>query len=522
MKKIMRLVGVQLLALLGDTLKIGNKKNNAKVIYGGIALFILLLGGVSFLYSFGIGFALKAFGSIHIMPAMLMAASSLIATMTTVLKVRGTIFGFKDYDMVMALPVKASGIATSRLILLYILNILFVCLVMIPGLLAYGILEKPGVLFYVIGLLTTFCIPLIPIVIASFLGTLIAYIASKFRYSNFVSIIISIVFLLGIIIVPNTIRGTEEDLANFGNQMVEQVNRIYPLSQIYTKALINYDILALLLFIGISIVAFLLYSYVIGKIFKKINTIIMTGKFKTNFKMKELKQSSPLKALYNKELKRYFSTNVYLLNTGFGIILLTLGTIALLFVDIQTIFSDTPDISEYIGGVLPLIIGFFISTSCTTMASISLEGKNLWVLKSLPVDAKNIFHAKLALNLTILVPVVLDSLLISMLLNIGLLNGFITVIVTTLFAIFIAIVGLVANLLFPNFNWTSEVNIIKQSTATFLSVFGGIIILGAFFVMYVIMQSALAYVIIIPLLGGVSFALYHLLMTWGVKRFQSF
>ena len=43
-------------------------------------------------------------------------------------------------------------------------------MVMIPMMLAYGILARPDWLFYVFGLISVLLIPLIPIVIASILG----------------------------------------------------------------------------------------------------------------------------------------------------------------------------------------------------------------------------------------------------------------------------------------------------------------------------------------------------------------
>ena len=100
----------------------------------------------------------------------------------------------------------------------------------------------------------------------------------------------------------------------------DQVNSIYPLSSFYTKAVCDADFLALSIFLGISLLSFLLYSLMIGKVFKKINSSLMAGSYRVNYQMGELKQSSPLKALYKKELKRYFSSALYVLNTGFGIV----------------------------------------------------------------------------------------------------------------------------------------------------------------------------------------------------------
>ena len=43
--------------------------------------------------------------------------------------------------------------------------------------------------------------------------------------------------------------------------------------------------------------------------------------------MQSLEISSPFMALYRKELKRYFSSTIYVMNTGFGVVLLLIATV---------------------------------------------------------------------------------------------------------------------------------------------------------------------------------------------------
>ena len=50
-----------------------------------------------------------------------------------------------------------------------------------------------------------------------------------------------------------------------------------------------------------------------------------------NYKLQKSFSKSPLVALYKKELKRYFSSYNYVLKTGFGAIMLTIGIVSLLF-----------------------------------------------------------------------------------------------------------------------------------------------------------------------------------------------
>lgn len=520
MKKVIRLIGVQLWANLFNMLSIGEKRGKKpKALYVGLIAFVALMGSLAFFYSFMIGTGLKMYDSINLLPALMMAVTSIIVLLTTVFKVKGTIFGFRDYDMVMSLPISTGGIAASRLAILYSFDMVFVIIIIIPMMIAYGILAKPEVTFYLIGFLTMFMIPLIPIIIASFLGTIITYVASKFRHSNLVNIIISLAFLVAIMGFSFTMGGSGQELLNMSRTLMDQVNSIYPLAELYTKAVCTNDILAFLSFTVISVAAFLIYAFVFGKIFKKINTIIMTGRYHMNYKMGELRQSSPMKALYHKELKRYFASTIYVLNTGFGIVMLTAGAIALIFVDLDKVLGDVM-VVKMLKTSIPMFVSFCIVTCCTTMASISLEGRSLWVIKSLPVTPKTIFLSKLAVNMTILVPAFIDAILIGFILKAGFVKSLFIILVAVVCAIFTALFGLVVNLKFPNFSWTTETVVVKQSVAAMIAIFTGMGVVGLQFLFLNIIPSFdLAYLIYTCMMIIVDIVLYRILMTWGEKRF---
>ena len=516
----LRLVSVQLWAVIGDMLSIGkNRTKKPKLLYVGVFFFILLMSGISFFYNMMLGIGFQMYDSLDILPAMMMAVTCVIILMTTIFKVKGTIFGFRDYDMVMSLPVSIGSIVASRLIILYALNFIFVIIMMVPMMLAYGILAGPNFMFYIFCLITMFFIPLVPIVIASFLGTLIAYAASKFRHSNVFTILFSLGFLALIVGGSFTLKGNGRELVDMGKTITNQVNSIYPLASMYTNAVVEHDILGFLLFIGISLIAFLLYTILVRSIFKKMNTLMMTGSYHANYKLGQLKTSSPLKALYLKELKRFFSSTYYVLNTGFGIVMLTIASIALFFVDLQTIFQSA-DASEAMTKMLPAFITFCIVMSSTTMASISLEGKNLWIIKSMPVTPKTVFLSKIAVNLTVISPAILDVIIMGVALKMEVKRVVCILLVTIACSIFIALYGLVINLLFPNLNWTSEVVVVKQSTATMITIFSSIAYVGVQFVLITLIPSAvIAYLAYFLLTVVIDVILYQVLRTFGNKRY---
>lgn len=523
MKKAIRLLSVQLWAVLGDMLSIGGtKRKKPKVLYVGVLFFVLLMSAVSFFYCLMIGSGLKYFDSLELLPAMMMAVACIIIFITTIFKVKGTIFGFRDYDLIMSLPVSTGTVVACRLLILYAFNFMFIIIVVIPMMVAYGILAQPEPAFYLICFVVMFFIPLVPIVMSSILGTIIAYIASKFRHSNLLNIILSAGLLIVFVGSSFLIKEDGQELVDMGRALTKEINGIYPLAQMYTDAVIHYDVTSLLMFLLISIAAFALYTFVVMKVFKKMNTLIMTGSYHRNFKMGELKTSSPFKALYLKEIRRYFSSTLYVLNTGFGVVMLTVGAVAILFVDLGKVIGD-PQAATAILNNSPLYITFCIMMTSTTMASISLEGKNLWIIKSMPVTPRMVFLAKIAVNLTILSPTLLDALLIGIGCKLGVLKTLLLLLTAIACSVFISFYGLLINLLLPNFSWTTEVIVIKQSAACMVTIFSSLAYVAVQFAFLFFLQdyvvAYLGYLLLTLLLDG---ALYLLVMNYGSKRYAAF
>lgn len=470
MKKVLRLVSVQIWAMLAGMVSVGDyKKKKTKALFSGFIAFTVIIIAASFAYAYLTGSGLMAFNSVEILPSMFMSVTSIVVLFTTIYKVKGTVFGFKDYDLVMSMPVSNGKIVASRLLLLYFINLYFVLIIMLPMAAAYGMLARPGFIFYLFSILTVFFIPLIPIIIASLLGTVFAFISGRLRYSNILYIVLIFAVLVTWIIIPGFLGDSEEAMVDISKVISGRIDKIYPMATLYSRAVTQGNVLALVIFLTVSVLAFLVYSWVVGKVFIKINTEIMTGRHKADYRMGELKSSSPLMALYKREFKRYFASPVYVLNTGFGMVILLLFAIAMPFIDLDRMLGDM-QITGTIGKYLPPIIMFCMGTSCTTMASVSIEGKNLWIVKSLPVPASTVFASKILVNLSVLSPAVLASVLMGIILKIPFINGLLTVFTVISFALFISAFGLAVNLSFPNLTWSNETVIVKQSAASSITV----------------------------------------------------
>ena len=150
-----------------------------------------------------------------------------------------------------------------------------------------------------------------------------------------------------------------------------------------------------------------------------------------------------------------------------------------------TIFmTGTDQLNQFLplkGGVNELIpfalaaVGCIMTTTCT---SISMEGKEWWIVKSLPIKAKTIFDSKILMNLTLIAPFYLIAELLLMLaLKPNLLDMLWLWILPAIFILFTCVYGITINLMFPVFNWENEVTVVKQSAAAMIGGLGSVLVI---------------------------------------------
>lgn len=482
MINIWRLTKLQLLSSFGlnKALHARDVKERRKLLLLsiGILIGVGMAAVVSFGYSYAMALTFEQIGRMDLLLAIMMAASSMIALFTTIYKASGVLFGFKDYDLVMSLPIKTSHVVASRVLQLYVLNLFFTLMAMVPAGVVYAIKVNPGPLYYLFFLMTLLFIPLVPIIAATVIGSLISWISSRFKASRMISLVLTFAVVIAFVMSSFRMNGNEQVLADMSTGLADMIFKLYPLTAMYVDAVCSYQMGSLLLFIGISVIAFMLFVIILGRKFKAIYTGLTTSHTSSKYQMKSLETSSPFRALYKKELRRYMGSTMYVLNTGIGMILLLTMSIALLFIDSEQLgqLTEIPQLSTYLSTLAPLVVSVFVALSCTTSSSISLEGKNVWILKSAPVSKQTILLSKVAVNLTVTLPILIVSCVLLMIsLQTGWVESLLLLVIPMIYACFSAMMGVIVNLKLPNLEWTSEVAVVKQSASVMVSMLIGLV-----------------------------------------------
>lgn len=457
-----------------------DKKRKQKAIGLGFvwALLIVMIAG----YIGAMAYAYIYIGMAEIMPAYLIMLASMIILAFAIFKAGSVIFQENAYDILCSLPVSQTAIVVSRFARMYVENLLLTLLVMVPGMIVYGMMVKPFVSFYLIGLVVTVFVPLIPITIATFLGALVTAIASRMKHKSLVSAALSVGLVIAIMLFTGNMSTMEENISvemlqNLSEMATQAIGDIYPPAIWLGSAMVNGDILTGILCVLGGLVAFAVTIALISVKFHEICRGLYSTNAKHNYKMEQLKKTSVLGTLYKREIKRYFASSIYVQNTIVGPVLAVFFAGAVLGVGIDSI-QQMLGIPLDIAGCIPFLLAGIFSMMTTTCTSISLEGKEWWIVKSLPISTKDLLDSKLLFGLSLFLPFWLVA---EVLLIIALRPEFMElvwlIVVPLVLIVFSQVFGLTVNLKMPVFDWESEVAVVKQSASSAIGGLGGFVII---------------------------------------------
>jgi ABC-2 type transport system permease protein len=110
----------------------------------------------------------------------------------------------------------------------------------------------------------------------------------------------------------------------------------------------------------------------------------------------------------------------------------------------------------------------------TAAASVSLEGRNIWIARSLPVEPWKILRAKLRVQMILTLPaLLLASICAAIMLKAPAGETLALLVLPQLSALFFALLDLTLDLWHANLGWTNELAPIKQSMPVAVAVLGG-------------------------------------------------
>ena len=492
-----------------------DKKEKRNKLFLAAAYLILMI--ILFGYMGGMAYGYIFMGMSTFIPAYLIMVSSVIVFVFSIFKAGSVIFQKNSYDILTSMPISPTAIVVSRFIRMYVENLVFVLIIMLPAMLVYGILLKPAISFYLIGLQVMIFIPFLPMSAAVFLGALITAIASGMKHKNLVSAGLSVLLVMVIMLLTTRMSMMTEEfsiemLKNLSEIVLEIIGSLYPPAVWLGNAMLLGDYGICLLCVAGEIILFVAVIAIISVNYHRISRGLYSTGAKHNYQMRSLKKVSVLGALYKREFRRYFSSSVYVTNTIVGPIMAVLFAVTLLVVgeeQLQVVLELPIDIK---GGV-PFLLASIFCMMPTTCTSVSMEGKEWWIVKSLPIRSKDIFDSKILLYLSLTLPFFLVSeILIGIALKTNLTELLWLLAIPTVMILFSGVWGITVNLKMPVFEWENEVTIVKQSASAFFGGIGGFLIVLLCMIPAIILPELYANLwksVICVVTLGITFVLYQ-------------
>ena len=421
----------------------GKKQRKSSVV---ASLLVVLFGaGIVAIYGLQAWSMFKGLAPLGLSQICVFHASLITLCVLTILGVMRSAGKKKEryQDMLMSLPLKKSEIVLSTLISTYWLDLFFAFALLMPSV---GITN-----------------------IASFV---INRIFNKSKYASFYKSICSVFILLVVfaLLMVKTIGYGTIDPANMNAYFNDR-----PLTNFLTKAILSQDLVSILVIVGLCIATF-----VLGLLL----AIASYGKTETGYHSKSTEISFPKKhslfgSLLKKEVNNYLTTPAFLSNTILAPLLILVLSIFISSIGIDGISQKLGvAISQQdLTGLICVIFMFSLSSGVISGSTVSLEGKNFWILKSSPIKENLLFLAKALLQVIFTSPmVVIGAIILAIFVPLNFVNFLIVLIVPLIFSLLLSFAGVFVNLCLPKLEFDDESKVVKQSLSTLVMMLGGMLL----------------------------------------------
>ncbi|NLZ61471.1 MAG: hypothetical protein GX904_01590 [Acholeplasmataceae bacterium] len=458
------------------------RKNKKKAVLLGV---LILYGFGSFLFSFGymffdLGKTLSEYDMLDTLLAFVFVYATVLSIMITLFRANGYLFRFKDYEILAPLPIKPRTVLFAKLTLMLALVYAGLFLISLPIVFSYFWYAGFNILTFLIFIASFLLIPMIPLIIFSFLSLLIARFSSKIRGTNIVYTILMFILLIGAMIWSFSFSFNSSDnplLSQSQGGLFGLLYNYYPPMNWFIKAVHLQDPLSLAYLFLTHAFPLAGFIFLISKLVVKTNQrslSVVTGRNKKPLKYRE----RPLiESLVMKEARKFINLPIYTINSGFGpIIMLLVGVLSLVFKNkIMEVMDEMAGFGFLsLDLIASLIIGFSTTMVFTSAISLSLEGKNFWIIKSLPIRPRLVMISKMIFNILLGLPSALIAIILT-----GIAFKFEASMMASMMiaaislSLSISAIGSFINLHFPKFDYLNETEVVKQSIGAMFGVFAG-------------------------------------------------
>lgn len=509
-----------LLAMFGQ-----QKKGNSNGVVVGITMGILLLVLLAFfsVSFYGLSLVYRAQGLDWLYFALAGLFSLAMGVLGTVFSTQNQLYAAKDNDLMLSLPLRPGEILLGRIIPLLTMTAAFCWVVLLPAGCCYALTGGFRLGALALFLLEMLALPVLAQAICCLLGWLLHLLLSRMNQS-----VASIVFMVAYFVLYYWfISSVSEKLVTAlteNGQVIAQTIRswVWPFYAFGQGACGG--ILHALGFLGICAAAAGIIYLLLSATFLKTARQSRRSKQRA-LRWGQIKSTSAFRAMLRREGRRFVGSPVYLTNSGMGIVMMILISVAAVIFRRQ-VMEIVMLFGSFRTAVVCVCVTFFGSMVCITPPSVSLEGKTIWILRSMPVSGKQVLQAKLAFHcLLAMGPAILCGAVLAAVVGCSWLEILICMLFAGVFIWLDGSLGLVCGLQWAKLDWISEAEPCKQSAAIVVPMLGLMafsLVLGALvFGLQSFLSLNLALLIITLLMAAGAWLLCGWLFRAGVRKWET-
>ena len=449
-----------------------------------------------------------------------------IGLLGSIFNAYSTIYNAKDNELLLSMPIPPRHIVFVRVISLAALSMLYEGVVLVPTFLARIIVKPASALVVVNHLLLFLFVTLFVVALTLVLAFFIAAIGRKVKRKSLVTVVSSLVFVVVYYFCYFKAQGVVSSLMTM-TEVPPAIKKGLFLFY-YMGLAAEGDAAGMAIFAAVSVAAFALTYVIITLLFRRFS--LARSNVALKGKVGDVRSAKPRVALFKREWKRFLSLPVYILNCAFGsLMLLLLGVLIYVKADIISTVVDAAKaiFPKMNGAVLATgMVCMVAATNDLTAPSVSLEGRSMWLIRSLPVAAVDVFRAKIELHLALTVlPALFAASAFVYALRPDVLSAIMIFLSVPAFVFFSAAFGLIVNILKPFFDWKNETMAVKTGVSVLVSIFGMFALVFAVTLPFLPLSTWIAdryYLMIffaVFLVGDILFVKW--LTTSGAKRFDT-
>ena len=460
---------------------IKKEKFKALLIGGAILYsFIVLYGLLGYLF-IDLGEIFHALDSIELLLVFLASYAMFFGFFIAMIRANGLIFLYEDYTIIGPLPLSPKTRLMAKMTVMLLLIYTMIFLFSLPVLFAYFYWQGFSIIRLLISIIMLVFIPLLPVLLGSFFSLFIAKITARFKYKQLLNMVLMIVIMSSFIILSFNINEPTDNPLLSQQSFMENIMTYYLPLLWFQEAIHQSLILPLLGVIVLNLLPLVLFLVLSYTMVEKINQNGLGKAIRKSTKAYQSRSKSTIQTLVHKEFKRFLSSPIYVMNLAVGpLFLVIIPVVSLFYKDVfdtvmGAVGEDTTSIEI---GVL-IFIGFSLSMVYSAAISLSLEGKQFWIVKSLPISANDLMSSKILFNVLLSLPFGIFALIIlSYSFGLGFIFLVLVLLLMTVFTVMKSTVDAFINLFVPKFDFKNDVEVIKQSAGALLGVFGGFLFMA--------------------------------------------